>query len=174
MTEQGTTQHGTMEHRLNRGFETAARAMYALATLVLFLFALVFVGLAALAVLDGVVALDASAATSALLDGVGLIVLAIAVFEIAKYLYEEEIVRDRELRRADEARRTLTKFLTTIIIAASLEGLVLVFEARTSEMSAMVYPALLLLVIVFMVLGLALFQWISRRAESIGPKEDDA
>lgn len=174
MTEHGTTQHGTMERRLNRGFETAARAMYVLATLVLFLFALVFVGLAALTVLEGVVALDASAATSSLLDGVGLIVLAIAVFEIAKYLYEEEIVRDRELRRADEARRTLTKFLTTIIIAASLEGLVLVFEARTSDMSSMVYPALLLLVIVCMVLGLALFQWISRRAESIDPKEGDA
>ncbi|MBP2290918.1 hypothetical protein [Azospirillum rugosum] len=159
---------------MNRGFELASRAMYLLATVVLFLFALVFVGVAALAVVDGVVALDASAATSALLDGVGLIVLAIAVFEIAKYLYEEEIARDRELRNADEARRTLTKFLTTIIIAASLEGLVLVFEARTSDMSAMVYPALLLLVIVCMVLGLAGFQWISRRAESINPTQGDA
>ncbi len=159
---------------MNRGFAFASRAMYLLATIVLFLFALVFVGVAALAVVEGVVALDASAATSALLDGVGLIVLAIAVFEIAKYLYEEEFARDRELHRADEARRTLTKFLTTIIIASSLEGLVLVFEARTSDMSAMVYPALLLLVIVCLVLGLAAFQWISRRAESIDPSQGDA
>lgn len=159
---------------MKHGFEIASRAMYLLATVVLFLFALVFVGVAALAVTEGIVALDASAATHALLDGVGLIVLAIAVFEIAKYLYEEEIARDRELRRADEARRTLTKFLTTIIVAASLEGLVLVFEARTSDMSAMVYPALLLLVIVLMVLGLGAFQWISRRAETIDPREGDA
>ncbi len=155
-------------------FQVAARAMYMLAAAVLTLFSLVFVGVAALAVVQGVVALDAQAATHGLLDGVGLIVLAIAVFEIAKYLYEEEIVRDRELRNADEARRTLTKFLTTIIIAASLEGLVLVFEARTTDFAAMVYPAILLLVIVFMVLGLALFQWISRRAETIHPTEGDA
>ena len=155
-------------------FQVAARAMYMLAAAVLTLFSLVFVGVAALAVVQGVVALDAQAATHGLLDGVGLIVLAIAVFEIAKYLYEEEIVRDRELRNADEARRTLTKFLTTIIIAASLEGLVLVFEARTTDFAAMVYPAILLLVIVFMVLGLALFQWISRRAEPIHPTEGDA
>ena len=157
-----------------RVFQVAARAMYMLAAAVLTLFSLVFVGVAALAVVQGVVALDAQAATHGLLDGVGLIVLAIAVFEIAKYLYEEEIVRDRELRNADEARRTLTKFLTTIIIAASLEGLVLVFEARTTDFAAMVYPAILLLVIVFMVLGLALFQWISRRAETINPTEGDA
>jgi len=157
-----------------RAFQVAARAMYALASIVLFLFSLVFVGVAALTVVRGVVALDSAAATHALLDGVGLIVLAIAVFEIAKYLYEEELVRDRELRNADEARRTLTKFLTTIIIAASLEALVLVFEARTSDFSAMVYPAILLLVITVMVLGLALFQWISRRAETINPTEGDA
>ncbi|MBP2310947.1 hypothetical protein [Azospirillum soli] len=157
-----------------RVFQVAARAMYMLAAAVLTLFSLVFVGVAALAVVQGVVALDAQAATHGLLDGVGLIVLAIAVFEIAKYLYEEEIVRDRELRNADEARRTLTKFLTTIIIAASLEGLVLVFEARTTDFAAMVYPAILLLVIVFMVLGLALFQLISRRAETINPTEGDA
>ena len=148
-------------------FQIAARAMYLLAAATLTLFALVFVGVVALTVVEGAVSLHPARLTEALLDAVGLIVLAIAVFEIAKYLYEEEIDRDRELRRADEARRTLTKFLTTIIVAASLEGLVLVFEARTSEMSDIVYPSLLLAVVVLLVVGLAAFQWISRRAESI-------
>ncbi|PWC34564.1 hypothetical protein TSO352_22060 [Azospirillum sp. TSO35-2] len=148
-------------------FQSASRGMYRLAAATLTLFALLFIGLSALTVVEGMVALDAATLTAAMLDGVGMIVLAIAVFEIAKYLYEEEIARDRELRRADEARRTLTKFLTTIIIASSLEGLVLVFEARTSEISAIVYPALLLAVVVLMVVGLGAFQWMARRAESI-------
>ncbi|SMH38130.1 hypothetical protein [Azospirillum agricola] len=148
-------------------FQIASRAMYLLAATTLALFALVFIGVAALTVVEGAVSMHPEQLTSALLDGVGLIVLSIAVFEIAKYLYEEEIDRDRELRHADEARRTLTKFLTTIIVAASLEGLVLVFEARTSEISAIVYPSLLLAVVVLMVVGLASFQWIGRRAESI-------
>ncbi|QCO10053.1 hypothetical protein D3868_14025 [Azospirillum brasilense] len=81
----------------------AARAMYFLATIVLILFALVFVGVAAYSVLHSLASFDIEAATHRLLDGVGMIVLAIAIFEIAKYLYEEEIVRDRELRHADEA-----------------------------------------------------------------------
>lgn len=148
-------------------FQSAARGMYLLAAVTLSLFALLFIGLSAVTVAEGVASLDGAALTSAMLDGVGMIVLAIAVFEIAKYLYEEEIVRERELRRADEARRTLTKFLTTIIIAASLEGLVLVFEARTSEISAMVYPTMLLGVVTLLVVGLGAFQWLARKAESI-------
>jgi hypothetical protein len=148
-------------------FQTAARGMYLLAAVTLSLFALLFIGLSALTVVEGMVALDSHALTKAMLEGVGMIVLAIAVFEIAKYLYEEEIVRERELRRADEARRTLTKFLTTIIIAASLEGLVLVFEARTSEISAIVYPVMLLGVVTLLVVGLGAFQWLARKAESI-------
>ncbi|MBP2301319.1 hypothetical protein [Azospirillum picis] len=148
-------------------FQSAARGMYRLAAVTLTLFSLLFIGLSALTVVEGVVALNAATLTSAMLDGVGMIVLAIAVFEIAKYLYEEEIARDRELRRADEARRTLTKFLTTIIVASSLEGLVLVFEARTSEISEIVYPAILLAVVTLLVVGLGTFQWMTRRAESI-------
>lgn len=148
-------------------FQSAARGMYLLAAVTLSLFSLLFIGLSALTVFEGMVALDSALLTSAMLEGVGMIVLAIAVFEIAKYLYEEEIVRERELRRADEARRTLTKFLTTIIIAASLEGLVLVFEARTNEISGMVYPVMLLGVVTLLVVGLGAFQWMARKAESI-------
>ncbi len=159
---------------MKNGFRKASRALYFLATVVLILFSLAFIGVATYSVVHSLLALDLQAATHGLLEGVGMIVLAIAVFEIAKYLYEEELERNRELRHAGEARRTLTKFLTTIIIAASLEGLVLVFEARTSDMSDMVYPAILLMVIVFMVLGLAFYQLISRRAETIDPKEGDS
>lgn len=157
-------------------FQSAARGMYLLAAVTLSLFSLLFIGLSALTVFEGMVALDSALLTSAMLEGVGMIVLAIAVFEIAKYLYEEEIVRERELRRADEARRTLTKFLTTIIIAASLEGLVLVFEARTSEISGMVYPVMLLGVVTLLVVGLGAFQWMARKAESIhvDPRASDA
>ncbi len=148
-------------------FQSAARGMYLLAAVTLSLFSLLFIGLSALTVFEGMVALDSALLTSAMLEGVGMIVLAIAVFEIAKYLYEEEIVRERELRRADEARRTLTKFLTTIIIAASLEGLVLVFEARTTEISGIVYPVMLLGVVTLLVVGLGAFQLLARKAESI-------
>jgi len=55
-------------------------------------------------------------------------VIAIAVFDFAKYFIEEEVIRGREMRLMSEARRSLTKFISTISIAVFIEGLVLVFQ----------------------------------------------
>ena len=56
--------------------------------------------------------------------------IAIAVFEVGKFMVEEELIRERQLRSVLEARRSLTKFVTIVIITLSLEGLVLVFETK--------------------------------------------
>ena len=48
---------------------------------------------------------------------------------VGKFLFEEEVISDRELRRPAEARGSLTKFMTIIIIALSLESLVLITNA---------------------------------------------
>ena len=46
---------------------------------------------------------------------VGLIVVAMAVFDVAKYLFEGGVVGTRELGQAREARKSLTKFMVIII-----------------------------------------------------------
>jgi Flp pilus assembly pilin Flp len=53
----------------------------------------------------------------AMLTAIGYQVIAMAVFDVAKYFIEEEVIRGRELRIASEARRSLTKFISTIAIA---------------------------------------------------------
>ena len=68
-------------------------------------------------------------AGAALLAGIGYVVIALAVFDVAKYFIEEEVIRGREMRSAAEARRSLTKFISTIAIAMFIEGLVIVFQA---------------------------------------------
>ena len=54
---------------------------------------------------------------AALLAAIGYVVIALAVFDVAKYFVEEEVIRGREMRLASEARRSLTKFISTIAIA---------------------------------------------------------
>ena len=61
---------------------------------------------------------------SSLLDAVGYMVIAIAVFEVAKYILEEEVIDPTEMRHTGEARRSMTKFVSTIAIAVFLEALV--------------------------------------------------
>lgn len=96
-----------------------------------------------------------------LLAAIGYVVIAMAVFDLAKYFIEEEVIRGREMRDATEARRSLTKFVSTISIAVFIEGLVLVFQASRDDLSKMVYPTALLLTAILIVVGLGAFQRLS-------------
>lgn len=105
------------------------------------------------------------AAGGALLNAVGYTVIAIAVFDVGKYLFEEEVIHGREMRQAREARRSLTKFLSTIAIAVFLEALVAVFEASKDNVEQMLYPTALLFAGVMLVVGLGAYQRLSALTE---------
>lgn len=108
----------------------------------------------------------------AVLRGVGYIVISIAVFEVAKYIVEEEVMRGREMRSPGEARRSLTKFISTISIAVFMEALVTVFRVSHTNVADLVYPSMLLLTAVGMIIGLGVFQWLSATVEAqIGGKD---
>lgn len=107
-----------------------------------------------------------------MLDSIGLIVISIAVFDVSKYLIEEEVLRNRELRSPREARLTLTKFLVIITIAVSLEALVFIFGAGKSDVTTLLYPTALLAVSVLLVVGLGLFQRLTLAAEPEKAEKD--
>jgi L-asparagine transporter-like permease len=109
-------------------------------------------------------------AGSVLLAAIGYVVIAIAVFDVAKYFIEEEVIRGREMRGAAEARRSLTKFISTIAIAIFIEGLVIVFQASKERLPEMIYPTALLLTAIVIVVGLGIFQRLSADVEK---KVDD-
>ena len=109
-------------------------------------------------------------AGSVLLAAIGYVVIAMAVFDVAKYFIEEEVIRGREMRSAAEARRSLTKFISTIAIAIFIEGLVIVFQASKERLPEMIYPTALLLTAIVIVVGLGIFQRLSADVEK---KVDD-
>jgi uncharacterized membrane protein YidH (DUF202 family) len=102
---------------------------------------------------------------TALLGAIGYIIIAIAVFDVAKFLYEEEVLETREKREAGEARRSLTSFISTIAVAVFLESLVTVFRVSTNTVSEMLYPTLLLVAGTLLVLGLGIYQRLSVTVE---------
>lgn len=111
------------------------------------------------------------AALETMLDGIGLIIIAVAVADVGKFLYEEEVVSDRELRRPSEARGSLTKFMTIIIVALSLESLVLIAKTSRETMNNIVYPSLLMSIAVIALVGLGLFQRLSQSTTaSVSPE----
>ena len=101
----------------------------------------------------------------AMLSAIGYVVIAMAVFDVAKYFVEEEVIRGREMRAASEARRSLTKFVSTIAIAVFIEGLVIVFQASKHSLPEMVYPTALLLTAILIVIGRGIYQRLSADVE---------
>ncbi len=144
-------------------------AMYALAAGLL---AAIAVAMMALAVLDVWRAYSAGERLDgALLDSVGLVIVAVAVIDVSKYLMEEGVVRRQELRAPSEARAALTKFLSIIIMAIALETLMFVFDSGRTSMRDLIYPAVLLFAVILAPVALGLFQYFSRMAEAISGED---
>nr|WP_194298993.1 hypothetical protein [Acetobacter sicerae] len=96
---------------------------------------------------------------------ISYVVISIAVFDVAKYFIEEEVLRPKGKQSLSEARDSLTKFMTTIIIAVFIEGLVGVFERSGEQPKDILYPAALLVVATGMVVALGIYQKFSVNAE---------
>lgn len=110
--------------------------------------------------------MDAMPVGRELLDAVGYAVIAVAVFDVAKYIFEEEVLDTTEMRDMAEARRSLTKFISIIVIAIFLEALVATFEASKGEDKLqMLYPTVLIFAGVATMVGLGVFQRLSSLSE---------
>jgi uncharacterized membrane protein YidH (DUF202 family) len=94
----------------------------------------------------------------ALLDAIGLIVIGMAVFDVSKFLLEEEVFSGSSTKSPAKQRGTLLKFLVIIAIAVSLEALVFVFDAGKKDITMLVYPTFLLISAVLVVVGLGIYQ----------------
>lgn len=158
-----------------RAFEFLTRAAFAVAALVLMAFALGLIVYAVGGVWGSFGVPDRNVG-DALLEAVSYTVIAIAVFDVGKYLLEEEAIRGREMRNPGEARRSLTKFISTIVIAVLLESIVTVFEAGKESAPQMLYPTFLLFVGVLLLVGLGTYQRLSVSAEreATDPPDEDA
>ncbi len=105
---------------------------------------------------------DKSLFVKSLLDAIGLIVIGMAVFDVSKFLLEEEVIRSSSTRSPAKQRATLLKFLVIIAIAVSLEALVFIFDAGKKDVADLVYPTLLLVSAVLVVVGLGVYQRLTR------------
>lgn len=94
----------------------------------------------------------------ALLDAIGLIVIGMAVFDVSKFLLEEEVFPSGGAKTPAKKRESLLKFLVIIAIAVSLEALVFIFDAGKEDISNLMYPTFLLISAVVVVVGLGVYQ----------------
>lgn len=104
-----------------------------------------------------------------ILDEVGLIVFAIAVLDVGKYLFIEEVLeRSKDQKNHREMRYTLTKLAVIIATALSLEGLVLTIEMAKTDIRNIPYSVAVLITATIYIVGLGVYQKLNSSSEKNG------
>jgi hypothetical protein len=137
-----------------------ALGYFVVASFLLMLLALLLLVIAAW---GAVTSLLAGEGVKAALDAIAILIIGFAVMETANFIAEEEIVRKRELRSSRESRRSITKFITIIVIAMSLEALVMIFRTSSEGYQLAIYPTALFMAAMLALVALGLYQWLSSR-----------
>jgi len=68
-----------------------------------------------------------------------LLTLSLAIFDLAKTLIEEEVIGNLKEHNISEPHKTMVKFLGSIIIALSIEALMLVFKFAITDPNKLLY-----------------------------------
>lgn len=91
------------------------------------------------------------------------ITLAIAIYDLAKTILEQEVFyRSLTLEEGTEYK-TLTKFLTSIIIALSIESLMVVFKVAIDDIRNMNYAFYLISGVGILIISMAVLNYVGRK-----------
>ena len=94
--------------------------------------------------------------------------LALAIFDLGKTTLEEEVLLYKDILRHSSTRRTITRFIAAIIIAVSIEALLMVFKSALQESSEFMIQAVwVILAAGFLLLCLAVYVYLGSKAEVI-------
>lgn len=86
------------------------------------------------------------------------IIISAAIVDVSKYMFEEEVLEyKKEIKRAKEARETLTKIIVIISIAVAIEWLIYIFKAWVEDIRLLVYPSILIISSTSMVVWLWIY-----------------
>ncbi|WP_223892251.1 hypothetical protein [Sulfurovum sp. TSL6] len=130
------------------GFSLMAFAFFAI------IYALV--GYASSIFIEGEFSLDA------LFKPIVALTLGLAIFDLAKTILEREVFF-KNYSKENEDANVLTKFSVAIIIALSIEALMVVFKIALHDYSQMIHALYLILGIALIIISLGVYSFLSKR-----------
>jgi len=86
-----------------------------------------------------------------------LLTLSLAIFDLVKAIFEEEVLGSRKKHTETDIHKTMVRFLGSIVIALSIEALMLVFKFALTDSSKLLYAVYLILAITALLIGLSIY-----------------
>lgn len=86
-----------------------------------------------------------------------LLTLSLAIFDLVKTLFEEEVLGRSKKDPASDVHKTMVRFLGSIIIALSIEALMLVFKFAMTEPAMLINAIYIIGGVALLMIGLAVY-----------------
>lgn len=93
--------------------------------------------------------------------------LALAVFDLGKTTLEEEVLMQKDILRHSSTRRTITRFIAAILIAVSIESLLLMFKSVLGSPEYLASAVAMMATAIGLLIGLGIYVFLGAKAESI-------
>jgi hypothetical protein len=114
--------------------------------------------------------LDNNERLNAILESIALLTVAVAALELGQTLLEEEVQRDSHISGPTRVRRFLSRFMVVLVVALSIETLVLTFRLSHEAPEQLPYVAGIGLTAAMLLIGWGLFIRLNRSAEELEPE----
>ncbi|WP_200763551.1 PDC sensor domain-containing protein [Nitrosophilus alvini] len=145
--------HPTSIDSLFGAFSKAAYAAFSVALLSV-AFLLFFNGIQSLAIHGFAIAkLD----IKEMFESTILLTLSLAIFDLVKTIFEEEVLGHRKRKESSDIHKTMIRFLGSIIIALSIEALMLVFKFALIGPEKIIYAVYLVGAVTMLLIGLSFY-----------------
>jgi hypothetical protein len=107
---------------------------------------------------------------NAVLECIAVLTVALASLELGQTILEEEVQRDAQMSAPTRVRRFLSRFMIVLVVALTIETLVLVFRTGQKAPEQLPYVASVGLAAAALLLAWAVFVRLNRSAEELEPE----
>ena len=107
---------------------------------------------------------------NSVLQGIGLLTIAVVALELGQTVLEEEVMRKVQVSAPTRVRRFLSRFMVVVVVALSIECLVTVFELAHEDPSRLPQAAAIGVAAGVLLAAWGLFIKLNKSAEELEPE----
>ena len=107
---------------------------------------------------------------NAVLESIAVLTVAVAALELGQTILEEEVHRQAQMSAPTRVRRFLSRFMVVLVVALSIETVVLVFRLSQDAPQMLPYAASVGVAAALLLAAWGLFIRLNRSAEELEPE----
>jgi hypothetical protein len=107
---------------------------------------------------------------NAVLEAIAVLTVAVAALELGQTILEEEVHREQQMSAPTRVRRFLSRFMVVLVVALTIETLVLVFRFSQDTPEYLPYAASVGAAAALLLVAWGVFVHLNRSAEELEPE----